>query len=403
MKIGIIREGKMPPDARAPLTPEQCAYIHLESDIEIVIQSSTTRCFKDAEYTELGVHIQEDLSDCDALLGVKEVPVSQLMPGKAYFFFSHTVKKQPHNRKLLQEILKHHITLIDYEMLTDDKGERLIAFGKFAGMVGAHNALWTYGQRMGYFNMKRMYECHDYDEARAMYHAINWPSVKIVVTGTGRVAKGIVHVLDDMGIKRVSPGELLRKKNIKAVYAQLSSSDYVARKDGAPYDREDFHHYPERYTSIFYPFAQVSDIFINGIYWNNRAPAFFTREEMSRSDFKIRVIADVTCDIAPESSVPSTIRASSIAKPVYGFDPVLGGETAPFLPNSIDIMAIDNLPNEMPRDASTAFGQQFISNILQEFIKGKDSQVIQRATIARDGHLQPAFEYLRDYVEEAIY
>jgi saccharopine dehydrogenase (NAD+, L-lysine-forming) len=399
MKIGIIREGKMPPDSRTPLTPAQCALIHRDFGIEIVIQSSPHRCFKDIEYVAEGIEIQEDLSDCDALLGVKEIPTPQLIPDKAYFIFSHTIKKQARNRKLLQEILERHITLIDYETLTNEKGERLIAFGKFAGMVGAHNALWTYGKRSGYFDMKRMYECHDYAEAKEIYKTMNWPSVKIVVTGTGRVANGIVEVLNDMGIKRVSPHDFLKKRNIKAVYTQLGSADYVVRKDGQPYSREDFHQHPHLYKSAFQPYLSTSDILINGIFWNNQAPAFFTLKDMSSPAFQISVIADVTCDIAPDSSIPCTIRASTIAQPVYGYDPHLLGETAPYQPGSVDVMAIDNLPNEMPRDASTAFGQQFIDNILQEFIHGKESKVIQRATIAREGHLMPPYEYLRDYVE----
>ena len=152
MKLALIREGKVPPDSRVPLTPEQCAYVLANHPVEIVVEPSPIRCFADDEYREAGIALQNDLSDADVLLGVKEVPVEQLIPGKTYFFFSHTIKKQAYNRRLLQTILEKRIRLIDYEVLTDLNGRRLIAFGRFAGMVGAHNALYTFGRRSGLFS-----------------------------------------------------------------------------------------------------------------------------------------------------------------------------------------------------------------------------------------------------------
>ena len=397
MKIGIIKEGKIPPDSRVPLVPDQCASILQQYPLQLAVQSSSVRSFKDEEFEREGLPMAEDMHDCDVLLGVKEVPVNLLIPNKTYFFFSHTIKKQPHNRRLLQAVLEKQVRLIDYELLTDERGGRLIAFGRFAGMVGAHNALYTYGERTGYFSLKRMHDCHDYEEAKSIYQTLKFPPIRIVVTGGGRVGTGVCQVLLDMGIRRVSPADFLFGKFDFPVFTQLNPEQYAARKDGHLFVPQNFYDHPDEFNSAFSPYAQVADIFINGIFFDRRAPGFFTVEEMKRPEFRIRVIADVTCDIAPNASVPSTLRASTIDNPVYGYDPVSHSETQPYQDGIIDVMAIDNLPNEMPRDASRAFGQMFIDHILPELFK-PESPILERATIAEKGHLTPHFMYLLDYV-----
>ena len=398
MKLGIILEGKIPPDSRVPLVPDQCAAILKKYPIELVVQHSSKRCYLDEEFVQAGVPMADDLSDCDVLIGVKEVPVSMLIPGKTYFFFSHTIKKQPYNRRMLKAILDKHIRLVDYEILTDERGFRLIAFGRFAGMVGAHNALYTYGLRTGGISLPRMKDCHDYAEAKKIYHQTHFPPIKVVVTGGGRVANGACDVLKDMGFKQVTPTEFLLSPFDHPVFTQLNPEQYAAHKDGKPFALQDFYDNPAEFQSVFFPYAQVADIFINGIFYDQRAPAFFTVEEMCKPEFNIQVIADVTCDIAPKASVPSTLRPSTIADPIYGFDPFSRSETQPFQDGIIDVMAIDNLPNEMPRDASRAFGEQFIKHILPELLK-PESPVIERATISDKGHLTPHYMYLSDFVE----
>ena len=399
MKIAVIREEKIPSDSRVVLTPTQVATLRKEQQLDIVVQSSEVRSYKDAEYTDLGVPVVDDVSDCDIMIGVKEVPVDALMADKTYFFFSHTIKEQVYNRKLLQKVLKQNIRLIDYEVITNEDGQRLIAFGVFAGMVGAHNGVWTYGQRTGDFNLPRLHNLKGYDEAVALYKQTSLPPMRIALTGTGRVSTGAARVLDDMGIQKVSPFDYVKGVGDGPVYTQLSSFFYARRRDGKMFDDiQDFYNNPKAYGSDFHHFLPCTDIMINGIYWDNDAPAFFTKEQMQSKDFRISVIADVTCDIAPVSSIPSTLKASTIPDPIFGYDPIKDVEVAPHGNGVIDMMTIDNLPNELPRDASQSFGEMFIEHVLPELTKEK-SELLDKATIARSGKLTSYFEYLKGYVE----
>ena len=392
--IAVIREDKSPPDARVPLTPRQIAGLRQEG-LDIVVQPSANRCFTDDEYAKLGIPLQEELDDRRLLLGIKEVPVNRLLPGKTYCNFAHVAKFQPYNQKLLRALLDLNITHVDYEYLTDEKGRRLIAFGYWAGMVGAHNGVWAYGRRTGQFTLPRLKDVYDYAAAKKVYAATDLPPVKVVLTGTGRVGSGAARVLQDMGFRKVAPEEL--SKPVEGpVFTQLAVEDYAAHPSGKPVNRKHFYAHSEEYTSTFARYAEYADIFINGIFWDGKAPAFFTREEMRGPSFRIQTIADVTCDIAPAASVPSTLRASTIADPVFGYDPSSGEEVAPYGPEFVDVMSIDNLPSELPRDASKAFGITFIEKILPEFGK-EDSAILRRATITEDGELGPNFRYLEDF------
>lgn len=400
MKIGLIRERKTPPDQRVALSPEQCALVKQQFLVDIVAEPSLIRSFQDEEYRAAGIELTDDLSDCDLLLGIKEIPVEALIQGKTYCIFSHTIKKQVYNRKLLQAIVEKKIRLIDYEVITDDQGTRLIAFGRFAGMVGAHNGVMTYGMRTGQFLLPRMKSFKCYADAVRFYKTVTWPPFKTVLTGTGRVSSGSAEVLRDMGIREVTPTAFLTENFDHAVFTQLSSPDYVVRKDGTPFEKKDFYQDPGAFESAFHPYFKTADLMINGIFWDKGSPAFFTAEDMRRPDFRIRVIADVTCDMAPASSIPSTIRASTIADPVFGFDPFTGRETTPFQHHVIDMMTIDNLPSELPRDASESFGERFIRYVLPEFFK-EDSPMLERATITENGCLGKHFGYLQGYLNES--
>ncbi len=396
--IAVIREGKVPPDARVPLTPTQVASLR-EQGIDIVVQPSPGRTFKDEEYAELGIPMVEDISDRELLLGIKEVPISQLIPNKKYCFFAHVAKEQPYNQPLMRALLDKGISHMDYEYFTDEKGKRLIAFGYWAGMVGAHNTVWTYAKRTGAFELPRLKDLYDYAAAKEVYAKLSLPPLRVVLTGTGRVGKGAAQVLEDMGFAKISPAEYLNGEEAdKAVFTQLGVSEYAKHPDGQPIKKQYFYKHGEEYQSNFAPYAKVSDLFINGIFWDGKAPAFFTREEMTTDDFRIQVIGDVTCDIAPAASVPSTLRASTIADPVFGYDPLTGKEIEAYRTEGIDIMSIDNLPSELPRDASEAFGTVFIEKILPEFAL-EQSDILERASVTVDGELGPHFGYLEEYAK----
>ena len=403
LHLGIIREGKVPSDARAPLTPSQCAQIMATLPVHIVVQPSPVRCFKDDEYRQAGIEVTDDLSGCSIILGVKEVPVSQLLSGKTYLFFSHTIKKQHYNRTLLQTILAKNICLIDYEAITDDKHDRLVAFGFYAGVVGAHNAMWTYGKRSGTFTLPRLCELHDYAEAKHTYKALQLPPVRIALAGGGRVASGAIRNLHDMGIRGVSPRDFLKHDYDHPVFTQLHAQDYVEHHEGQRiFNKQHFYAHGEEYRSIFAPYAHRADIFINAIYYDPKAPRFFEREDMTALNFSIQVVGDLSCDIMPDASVPCTLRPSSITDPVYGFDPQTGESTAPFSKGSVDVVAIDNLPSELPRDASEFFGRQLIDHVLPEILHAGDSAMLHRATICSGGTLNKPFEYLQDYVHGSV-
>ena len=400
MKIGLIKEGKIPPDRRVPFTPEQLKYLSqkYQGQIEFVVQSSDIRCFSDQEFVEAGVEVRKDVSDCDCLMGIKEVPISQLIPNKTYVFFSHTIKKQDHNRKLLQAILEKNIRLMDYEVLKDNDGQRTVAFGRWAGIVGAYNGHWTYGKKSGLFDLKRAKDCHDRTELNQELKKVQLPPIKIVVTGSGRVGKGALEILHEINIKEVNPHDFIHHYYDEPVFTVLRTGDYNRRKTDGGYDREEFFSHPEKYESHFLKFAEVSDLFIAAAYWDQRAPMLFELEDIRLEDFNISVIADITCDI--DGSVPTTRKASSIADPVYDVD----RESLELIPafgkqNSISVMAIDNLPTELPRNASEEFGEQLMENFLPELLK-ENSQILDKATIAQEGDLTLEFMYLRDYVEQ---
>lgn len=398
LKIGIIREGKVPTDKRVPLSPVQARQVKEQyPQVHLVVQHSPIRCYTDAEYASEGIEVVPNVSDCDVIFGVKEIPLEMLPAGKTCFFFSHTIKKQPYNRKLLQAVLAKKIRLVDYETLTDSSGRRIIAFGRWAGIVGAYNGIWTYGQRFNLFHLRRAHECFDLEDLKTEFAKVKLPPVKIALTGGGRVAKGALEVLLGMGIRKVTPAAFLTERFQEPVFTQLNSRDYNRRTDGADFSRDEFFKYPERYESAFGPFACQADILLAAAYWDPRAPALFSRKEMTRPEFAIQVIADITCDI--EGSIPSTKKASTIADPVYDFNPEDDRIEAAFSDEgNISVMAIDNLPCELPRDASTNFGEQLLQNVLPCLLGTDPNDVIGRATIAENGQLTKKFDYLTDYV-----
>ena len=398
MKIGILREEKNPPDRRVPFTPSQCKQIIEEyPDVSLVVQPSPIRCFSDKEYREEGIELQEDLSDCDVLFGVKEVPVQYLIADKTYFYFSHTHKLQPYNQPLIKAILKNRITHIDYECLTYNNGFRIIGFGRYAGLVGAYNGLKTYGERYRIYQLKPAHECRDLNELKEELKKINLGAVKIVLTGSGRVARGANKIMEAAQIKKVEPSEYLNKAFEEAVYCWIDADQYAYRSDHDTFDFQDFFANGQAYTSHFLRFAEVSDLFIAGHFWDQSAPVFFTKEEARLPSFKIRVIADISCDI--DGPIPSTIRPSTIADPVYDYDRFTHKELPPYENESaISVMAVDNLPCELPVDASEGFGAVLLEKIIPLVVNGDQDGILERATFTNNrGELMPAYAYMSEY------
>jgi saccharopine dehydrogenase (NAD+, L-lysine-forming) len=395
--IGLIREGKTPADNRVALTPSQCKWITKTAPhIKIIVQASVSRCFTDREYQLAGAEVMEDMSECDILLGIKEVPIEQLIPGKKYLFFSHTKKKQAHNQTLLRAILDKNITLIDYECLEHEDGQRIIGFGFFAGVVGAHNGMMAYGNRTGLFKLDRVYKQRSFRDLIHNYFGLRLPNVKIAVTGSGRVAHGILEIMNLMGIHEVEPDDYLMRRFSYPVYTQLKGAELYKHKVTGKYSRIDFHEHPEDYECKFLPYAAQTDILMNGVYWDVTVPRLFERENVKEENFIIQTIVDITDDA--NGSIPVNVGDQTIEEPIYGVDRQSLKKTEPYLPGSIDIMAVGNLPNELPRDASRYFGEQLIKFILEDLVKG-GSAIIEKATIVKDGKLTEEYEYLRDFAE----
>lgn len=398
MKFGIIKERKNPPDRRVVFTPEEAAKLLKEHpDAKIKVESSDIRIFSDQEYTNLGIEVTNDLNDCDVFFGVKEVPLDALIPNKKYFFFSHTIKKQPHNKKLLRAILDKKIDLYDHETIVDQENRRLIGFGRYAGIVGAYNGFRAFGIKFDLFVLPKAETLSHKEELITRLKRPVLPPIKIVLTGTGKVGMGAKEILDGMKVKEVSPENFLTKKYSNPVYTQIDVLDYNKKIDGSEGDREEFYHTPERYTSNFERFTKVADIFIAGHFYGNGAPAILTQEMLKAKDNNIKVVADISCDV--DGPIASTLKASTIAEPFFGYLPNENKEVDMFHPGAIVVMSVDNLPCELPKDASEGFGEMFMDHVIPAFFNGDKDGILSRAKMTENGKLTPRFSYLQDFVD----
>lgn len=397
LKVGILKETKTPPDRRVAVTPGLAKELAKRfPQVELKIQKSDLRAFRDEEYQKAGFTPMEDVSDCDILIGVKEVHIPELIPEKTYLFFSHTAKKQPYNRELLQGIIKNKNRLVDYEYLTDKKHVRLVAFGRWAGIVGAYNGLRAWGTRFRSFDLKPAQQCHDLKEMLEQLVPISLPAMKILITGGGRVAFGAMETLSALKLKEVSPEDFLSKDFNEPVVCRIDPDYYVKRKDGSKFDLQHFFKHPGEYESTFLPYTKLTDLYIPCHFWDPDSPVFMTPGQMAEKDFKIKVIADVSCDI--KDPIPSTLRASTIADPFFGYNPETGKETEAFDSSGITVMAVDNLPGELPRDASEDFGKLLLEKVFPSLFREDSDGIIERATIAEDGKLGRNYDYLGDYL-----
>ena len=398
MKFGILKERKNPPDRRVVFSPNELTRLKQKyQNVSVKVERSDIRIFDDAQYENLGIEVTDDISDCDILFGVKEVPIENLIPNKSYFFFSHTIKKQPYNRDLLQAILQKNIDLYDYETIVDSENRRLIGFGRYAGIVGAYNGIRAFGIKFELFKLPKAETLSGKDALISHLKRLVLPPLKFVITGTGKVGNGAKEVLDAIKIKEVSPENYLTKNYAQPVYTQIDVLEYNKRKDEQILDFSDFYKNPKEYVSDFEKFTKVSDIYITGHFYGNDAPVILTREMLKANDCKIKVVADVSCDV--NGPIACTLRSSTIAEPLYGYLPDENKEVDVFHPAAIVVMAVDNLPCELPKDASDGFGEMFVQHVVPAFFNNDKDGILQRAKITEKGKLTPRFSYLQDYVD----
>lgn len=394
-KIGLIKEGKIPADNRVALTPIQCRWIKENKNVDIIVQSSPGRCFSDEEYKAQGIEVRDHIDDCAILLGIKEVPIEMLIPDKIYLFFSHTKKLQPYNQALFRAMMEKNISLIDYECLEHEDGTRLLGFGFFAGVVGAHNGMMAYGNRTGALHLGRVYEQRNFQELVHTYFGLKIPNVRIAVTGSGRVAHGITEVMNLMGIHEAEPDEFKAVSKFDyPVYVHLKGAQLYKNVTTGEYIREEFHEYPERYECLFKDYLFQTDILMNGVYWQEGIPRLFDMQDLRHPDYRMHTIADISDD--QNGSVPCNVGDATIENPIYGVDRNTGMVTQPYLKNSVDIMSVGNLPNELPRDASRYFGEQIIKFILDDLLSG-GSPIIDKATMLKNGKITEDYFYMKEY------
>ena len=398
MTFAIIKERKNPPDRRVVFSPEHLAQARAQfPDAKFIVESSDIRIFSDGAYRKLGFDVTDDVSHADVMIGVKEVPIEHLIPNKKYFFFSHTIKKQPYNRKLLVAMLEKNIEMFDHETIVRKSGARLIGFGRYAGLVGAYNGFRALGLRDNLFSLPKVETLADLDDVKSELDKITIPNIKILLSGTGKVAHGAKEILDHLGIKEVSDALYLTSQFTEPVYCMVDVMEYSKRSDGKVGDKYKFYKDPSGYESNFMPYAKETDYFIAGHFYGNNAPYLFTREDAKHPDFRINMVADISCDI--DGPVASTIRPSTIEDPFYGYNPKTEKEVAFNAKNAITVMAVDNLPCELPKDASEGFGETFLEHVIPAFFNNDEREILKRAKITEHGQLTKRFSYLQDYVD----
>lgn len=397
MKIGIIKEYKSPPDKRVVFSPEKCVEtLQKFPQVEFFIEKSDIRCFSDLEYEEMGLKVVTDLSNCDVLIGVKEVPIEKLIDNKKYFFFSHTIKKQPYNKKLLQQIIKKNIELFDHETIVDNNNNRLIGFGYYAGVIGAYNGLRAYGLKNHTFSIPKAIDLKDRQEFNSILKSLSIPNMKILLTGKGRVGSGTKEVLDFLKIKEVSAQDFINETYNESVYVNIDVLDYNY-SDSIENTVSNFYNYPEKFRSTFSKFLSVSDIYFAGHYHNPKAPKLITLDDIKNPDFNVQVIADISCDI--NGPIASTIRPSTIENPTYGFHKEKLVECDFLDENALAVMAVDNLPCELPRDSSEMFGEMFLKYVIPSFFNNDQDNILKNSKITSEGSLTDRFSYLSDYIQ----
>ena len=401
IKIGILREEKVKTDKRVPFSPDQCQFIEEKFNVKIYCQSSKIRCYSDKEYKNKNIEVLEDISRCDIFFGVKEIDEKKIISGKKYFFFSHTIKEQPYNRNMINKIIEEKVTLIDYECIRDEKGKRLVAFGKTAGIVGAYNAILGYGEKIKKYKLERCFQFKNYQTLKREIKKIKLPKMKIVVLGNGKVAKGCIEMLKQFNIVEINSSQLKEEEFQYPVFCQLTAKNYYTRNDNNNFSKKIFYNNPAEHKSNFEQYFESIDILINATYWNERIPRIFTLKQIKLKNFKIKLIADISCDI--KGLIPCTLKSTTIKSPFYDYNPIKNQIVKEFKSNNnITVMAIDNLPSELPIDSSIDFGNQLIKYVIKPLLlkNHKNKKRINNATITKNGKLTKEYLYLKRFIEK---
>ncbi len=398
--IGIIRESRND-ENRTPLVPEHIKkYKESNPNINFIIQPSNSRCFADEEYELCGAKINENLNECSIIFGVKEIDPNILINNRTYLFFSHTFKinKQQkniekHKKDLLLSILNKKITLIDYENIRGKNGTRCLGFGRFAGIVGCYNTLNLLLKVLGKQSLASAYKINDYERLVLNLKNLYFPKTKILVTGDGRVAKGVIELLNLTNIKAVSKKDFLEKKFDQPIFCNLETKDYVTNNSSTNFNLKDFIDNPQDYSSSALQYLKETDILISAHYWDPSSPKIFENEDLKVLQ-NLKIVGDITCDI--NGSVPTTIRSTTIEEPNYWIERYTLKEIDENN-DGIAVMAVDNLPSELPRDSSTEFSEGIIKEVLPFLLKEDDGRIL-NGTITTDGSFLEKYNYLDDYI-----
>ena len=398
--IGIVRESRND-ENRTPLVPEHIKkYKESNPNINFIIQPSNSRCFADEEYELCGAKINENLNECSIIFGVKEIDPNILINNRTYLFFSHTFKisKQQkniekHKKDLLLSILNKKITLIDYENIRGKNGTRCLGFGRFAGIVGCYNTLNLLLKVLGKQSLASAYKINDYERLILNLKNLYFPKTKILVTGDGRVAKGVIELLNLTNIKAVSKKDFLEKKFDQPIFCNLETKDYVTNNSSTNFNLEHFIDNPQDYSSSALQYLKETDILISAHYWDPSSPKIFENEDLKVLQ-NLKIVGDITCDI--NGSVPTTIRSTTIEEPNYWIERYTLKEIDENN-DGIAVMAVDNLPSELPRDSSTEFSEGIIKEVLPFLLKEDDGRIL-NGTITTDGSFLEKYNYLNIYI-----
>jgi len=433
--IGIIRETKNEWERRAPLIPADVKSLLAGQPVQFVVQPSDLRIFREEEYLAQGAAICDDLSGCEMIIGIKEIKIKDLLTQKIYLFFSHTIKGQSYNMPMLRKIMELEDTLIDYERMINEKGQRLIYFSYHAGLAGVIDTLWAYGKKMAlegiespFSKIKHSLQYPDLPHTKTALQEVGEeirihglpPAISpcvIGITGYGNVSHGVQHLLDILPVTSIEPAEIagVRKsktRNRHTIFKTVFKEEHMVESiiKGQPFDLQDYYKNPDKYRSRFESYLDHLNILVNASFWNNQYPRHVTRkyirELYARETMPtLRVIGDISCDV--QGGVECTLKNTTPGNPVFTYLPDRDEACDGFEGHGLVIMAVDNLPSEIPAEASAYFSS-ILKNLLPDLLQADYSldfndlnlpPSLKKAVVVYHGELTPDYQYLKKYLD----